>query len=94
MQNRLFLKIVIFCFFSLFFPLFAEQSLDTSHKNEKYIPWFTGSLLSPSAIVQCPGNIYTQVYLFDMWAAKSYNGNGHPRSVPLFRMWTLLYGKR
>lgn len=90
MPNRFFLKIVIFCFFSLSFPLFAEPWEDENKEDNKYTPWFTGPLISPNAVVQPPGQIYEQVYLFDMWATRSYNGNWHTRSIPLFRMWSIL----
>ena len=91
MESHFFvLKIFILWFLSLSISLFAEQGSEESQEKIGYIPWFTGPLLSPSAVVQPPGSVYQQCYLFDAWATRSYNGNGNTMSVPLFRTWSVL----
>lgn len=74
---RLILPLFILSFFSL--------------HGEKYTPWFTGPLVSPSANVQTPGHFYEQLYLFDTWKTRSFNANWHPKSIPLFRTWSVLW---
>lgn len=91
MECPFFVLKFFFCGLLIFFcSAFAEQHADECQEEIGYTPWFTGPLLSPSAVVQPPGQIYEQAYLFDVWTTRSYNGNWQTTSVPLFRTWSIL----
>ncbi len=68
-----------FCVFFLALPclLMARKVALEPHPKKTQAPWFTGPLLSPSAIVVPLGHINYEPYLYVIGNRGSYNGDWH-----------------
>jgi len=76
-----------FCFFFLlFFPLILYSRQRTyqhiEHTNPPYIPWFTGSLLPPSAVNAQPGHpVFAPYVAFTLTYGYLYPSSVHVKNL-------------
>lgn len=81
MKNKL---LTIFCITYLFTLVAEDEAIHEEQFPTKYIPWFTGPLLAPSAVNVSPGHYVLEPYLFYFVNNGVYDEHWRAHSTPHF----------